>query len=197
MKDEQLIWDTFRFGDESSFRMLFEEYYTRLFNYGHKFSADDHLIQDALQDLFTRLWKNRENIRETGSVRNYLYKSFRRVLLRMLEVHHRKYEFSPLVEVTHPATEFGYDETMISRERLEAVRVNLARALEKMTPRQREIIHLRYYAELEYEEIAVVMQLSAASTYKLLYKAIDTLRQYLSRKDLYILYSLLSLKNIY
>lgn len=197
MKDDKLIWDAFRFGDESSFKMLFEQYYTPLFNYGHKFSADDHLIQDALQDLFTKLWKNRENIKETGSVRNYLYKSFRRVLLRTLEAQHRKYEFSALVEMTNPEAEFGYDQTIISRERLEAIRANLALALEKMTPRQREIIHLRYYAEMDYEEIAGIMQLSVSSTYKLLYKAIDTLRHHVSRKDLFILYSLLSLKNIY
>jgi RNA polymerase sigma factor (sigma-70 family) len=194
MKDEKLIWDTFRLGDESAFKVLFQQYYHPLFNYGHKFSADDHLIQDALQELFTKLWKNRDSIKETGSVKNYLYKSFRRVLVRMLETQHRKYEFSPLVDV---AIEFGYEQTIISRERLEGIRTNLVQALEKMTPRQREIIYLRYYEEMEYEKIAGIMQLSVSSTYKLLYKAIDTLRSHLSRKDLYLLYTLLSLKNIY
>lgn len=196
MQDDKDIWEAFRSGDESSLQRIFDKYYTPLFNYGHKFSADDHLIEDALQNLFVKLWKNRDGIKDTGSVKNYLYKSFRRVLLRMLEVQQREYSFSVLDGWTWPGQELGYDQTLISRERLEAIRNNLVAALEKMTPRQREIIHLRYYEEMEYEEIAALMQLSVSSTYKLLYKAIDTLRQYLSKSDLLILLAVVSLKKI-
>ncbi|MET3879588.1 sigma-70 family RNA polymerase sigma factor [Chitinophaga sp. OAE865] len=196
MQDDKDIWEAFRSGDESSLQRIFDKYYTPLFNYGHKFSADDHLIEDALQNLFVKLWKNRDGIKDTGSVKNYLYKSFRRVLLRMLEMQQREYSFSVLDGWTWPGQELGYDQTLISRERLETIRNNLVAALEKMTPRQREIIHLRYYEEMEYEEIAALMQLSVSSTYKLLYKAIDTLRQYLSKSDLLILLAVVSLKKI-
>ncbi|HWV65670.1 sigma-70 family RNA polymerase sigma factor [Chitinophaga sp.] len=196
MQDDKDIWETFRSGDESSLQRIFDKYYTPLFNYGHKFSADDHLIEDALQNLFVKLWKNRDGIKDTGSVKNYLYKSFRRVLLRMLEVQQREYSFSVLSGWPEPGLELPYDQTMISRERLESIRGNLVAAMEKMTPRQREIIHLRYYEEMEYEEIAALMQLSVSSTYKLLYKAIDTLRQYLSKTDLLILLAAVSLKKI-
>ncbi|SHN33562.1 RNA polymerase sigma factor [Chitinophaga sp. CF418] len=196
MREDKVIWDAFRYGDESSLKVIFDQYYTPLFNYGHKFSQDDHLIEDALQDLFVKLWKNRNNIKETESVKNYLYKSFRRVLLRKLDVQQRKYNFTVLEQGLDWSQELGYDQTLISRERLENIRKNLALALEKMSPRQREIIHLRYYEEMEYEEIAELMQLSVSSTYKLVYKAIDTLRNHLSRTDLLLLSTLLSLKKI-
>jgi RNA polymerase sigma factor (sigma-70 family) len=196
MQDAKVIWDAFRFGDESSLKAIFEQFYTPLFNYGHKFSMDDHLIEDTLQDLFVKLWKNRDNIKETDSVRNYLYKSFRRVLLRKLDVEQRKHSFSALEEGLDWSQELGYDQLLISRERLETIRKNLVAALAKMSPRQREIIHLRYYEEMEYEEIAALMQLSVSSTYKLVYKAIDTLRSHLSRTDLLLLTVLLSLRKI-
>ncbi|PSL34970.1 RNA polymerase sigma factor [Chitinophaga ginsengisoli] len=196
MREDNVIWNAFRYGDESSLKVIFDEYYTPLFNYGHKFSQDDHLIEDALQDLFIKLWKNRNNIKETESVKNYLYKAFRRVLLRKLDVQQRKYNFTVLEQGLDWSQELGYDQTLISRERLEKIRKNLATALEKMSPRQREIIHLRYYEEMEYEEIAELMQLSVSSTYKLVYKAIDTLRNHLSRTDLLLLSILLSLKKI-
>lgn len=196
MQDERDIWDAFRSGDESSLQVIFDKYYFPLFNYGHRFSADNHLIEDALQELFVKLWKNRDSIKETGSVKNYLYKSFRRVLLRLLDARQRKYTFSVFDEWPELEQELAYDHTIISHERLENIRRNLKAALEKMTPRQREIIHLRYYEEMEYDEIAALMQLSVSSTYKLLYKAIDTLRQYLSKSDLLILLAALSLKKI-
>lgn len=194
MKDDKLIWDDFRFGDEAAFKLIFETYHDPLFNYGHKFTTDDHVIQDALQNLFVKLWKNRARIRETGSVKNYLYKSFRRILLRMLDLRHRKYEFSALIEDSEWDNRVDSGQNMVSSDRLDDIRANLAHALEKMSPRQREIIHLRYYEEMEYDEIAVIMQLSVSSTYKLLYKAIDTLRNHLSRSDLFLLTILLSLK---
>jgi len=196
MREDNVIWNAFRYGDESSLKVIFDQYYTPLFNYGHKFSQDDHLIEDALQDLFVKLWKNRNNIKETESVKNYLYKSFRRVLLRKLDVQQRKYNFTVLEQGLDWSQELGYDQTLISRERLEKIRKNLALALEKMSPRQREVIHLRYYEEMEYEEIAELMQLSPSSTYKLVYKAIDTLRNHLSRTDLLLLSTLLSLKKL-
>ncbi len=65
-----------------------------------------------------------------------------------------------------------------------------------MSPRQREIIHLRYYEEMEYDEIAVIMQLSVSSTYKLVYKAIDTAQKPPIRKRLFLLTILLNLKRI-
>lgn len=196
MRDDKAIWDAFRFGDESSLKVIFEQFYTPLFNYGHKFSMDDHLIEDTLQDLFVKLWKNRDNIKETGSVKNYLYKSFRRVLLRRLDMEQRKYSFSVLEEDLDRIQELGYDQELISRERLEKIKANLSLALGKMSPRQREIIHLRYYEEMEYDEIAALMQLSISSTYKLVYKAIDTLRNHLSKTDLLLLSVLLSLRKI-
>jgi RNA polymerase sigma factor (sigma-70 family) len=192
MKDDKVIWDAFRFGDESSLKVIFEQYYTPLFNYGHKFSMDDHLIEDTLQDLFVKLWKNRDNIKETESVKNYMYKSFRRVILRKLDAEQRKHSFLVLDE----GHEWGHDEKIISRERLEKIRQNLSVALGKMTPRQREIIHLRYYEEMEYNEIAALMELSVSSTYKLLYKAIDTLKNHLSKTDILLLSALLSLRKI-
>ncbi|PUZ26126.1 sigma-70 family RNA polymerase sigma factor [Chitinophaga parva] len=196
MVDDKDIWDAFRSGNESALQVVFDKYYTPLFNYGHKFTPDDHLIEDALQDLFVKLWKNRDRVQATASVKNYLYKSFRRVLLRAMDTQQRKHSFSLLDNFLDLDQELAYDQTLISREQLEKLRGQLRLALSRMTPRQREIIHLRYFEEMEYGEIAAVMQLSVSSTYKLLYKAIDGLRTYLSKSDLLLLAALLALKKI-
>ncbi len=71
------------------------------------------------RNLFVKLWKNRSGIRETGSVKNYLYKSFRRVLLRMMDMKHRKYEFSALIEDSEWSSRLESEQTIMSRERLE------------------------------------------------------------------------------
>ena len=53
--------------------------------------------------------------------------------------------------------------------------------LNKLPARQQEIIFLRFYEGLSYEEIADVMGIQLSSTYKLLYKALENLQQSLAR----------------
>lgn len=188
MKDDLELWEEFRLGIESSFKSLFDSYYQQLFNYGHKFCVEDEVLEDSVQELFIKLWKNRERLNSTPSVKNYLFKAFRRVLFRKLAEQHRfsgiKAEFPFEIELAH-------DYTMISEERMRSLRAQLSRALEKMSPRQREIIHLKFFEDMSYEEIARVMNLSPKSTYKLLYRAIDSLKEHMSPINLLILLSLL------
>jgi len=176
MQNEKNTWDFFRHGDESSFRLIFDHFYDQLYNYGHKFTTDNFLIEEALQDLFVKLWKNKNNLGETGSVKNYLYKAFRRVLLRKLDYKPRIHLFSSVEENVPFTIELGHEDSLIHHEHVYEMRQKLEKALASLSPRQREIIHLKYYEELEYEEIAAVMQLSLSSTYKLLYRAVDALK---------------------
>ncbi len=191
MTTEQEAWDEFRYGDEGALKFIFNTYYHLLFNYGHKFTPDDHIIEDVIQDLFVKLWADRSSIGQTASVKNYIYKAFRRRLIRKLDYAPKIMAFPAAEDKIQFDIELGHDHRMISSERTKRIQQNLALALEKMTPRQREIIHLRYFEELEFEEIADIMQLSAKATYKLLYRAIDALKKHLPKFDyLVILYLL-------
>jgi len=193
MNSEQEAWDEFRWGDEAALKFIFNTYNNLLFNYGHKFTPDDHLIEDVIQDLFVKLWIDREKINATDSVKNYLYKAFRRRLIRKLDYAPKIMAYPSTEEKIPFNIELGHDHQMISSERAKKIQHSLALALEKMTPRQREIIHLRYYEEMDFEEIAEAMQLSTKATYKLLYRAIDTLKKHLPRFDYLVLLYLLEL----
>ncbi|MNR65987.1 RNA polymerase sigma factor [compost metagenome] len=61
-----------------------------------------------------------------------------------------------------------------------------------MTARQREIIHLRFFEELPYTDIAEIMGLSTKDTYKLYYRALDSLKKHFGRFGLLVLLYLLN-----
>lgn len=193
MSTEQEVWDEFRYGDEGALKFIFNTYYKLLFNYGHRFTPDDYIIEDVIQDLFVKLWANRADIKETASVKNYLYKAFRRRLIRKLDYAPKIMAFPAAEEKIQFDIELGHDHLMINSERAQRIQQNLAAALDKMTPRQREVIHLRYFEEMEFEEIADVLQLSTKATYKLLYRAIDALKKNLPRFDYLVILSLLEI----
>lgn len=181
MNDDYQLWNDFRQGDDIAFKQLFERYNRVLYNYGYKFGQNTDLAEDSVQELFVKLWYNRATIGDTISVKNYLFKSLRRILVRKLE---RNKRFSPIDSIFGEKIPFDvelpHDTNLIQKERLQHFRDQLRKSLSKMSPRQREVVHLRYFEDLSYDEIAEVMGLSVKHTYKLMYRAIDSLRLHLS-----------------
>lgn len=193
MNSDLQIWQMFQVGHEPSFKILFDRYNGLLFNYGFKFTQDEVIIEDSLQELFVKLWCNRENLAMEVAVKNYLYKAFRRVLVKKIEQGIRRNDINNSSLDHLPfKIELPHDLSIINQERAKEVKHKLNQALEQMTARQREIIHLRFFEELSYAEIGSVMGLSTKDTYKLYYRALDSLKKYFGNFSLMVLLYLLN-----
>lgn len=177
LKQEQhaKLWNAFRSGDWDAYTSLYHAYFRLLNNYGRKFTADISLIEDTIHDIFVNLWTNRENLGSPLSVRNYLYKAVRNMLFRKIRNTAR---FSDLSNADdHVPFEVSFDQQLILNEEQKNIQDTLKRVLSELPPRQREIVYLRFYDGLSYEEIADIMSINVSSTYKLLYKALENLQQ--------------------
>ena len=176
-KQEQHVrlWNAFKAGDWDAYTSLYHAYFRLLNNYGYKFTRDVNLIEDVIHDLFVNLWTNRENLGNPFSVRNYLYKSVRNMLFRKIRNQSR---FSDLTETDeHVPFEVSFDHQLMFNEEQKRIQDTLKSVLNQLPPRQREIVYLRFYDNLSYEEIADIMGINVSSTYKLLYKALENLQQ--------------------
>ncbi len=176
-KQEQhtILWNAFKKGDWEAYTSLYHVYYRLLSNYGYKFTKDIDLIEDAIHDLFITLWTNRDNLGNPISVKNYLYKSIRNILFRKIKSASR---FSNLHEDDESIPfEVSYDQQLILNEDEARVQQIIKDVLHQLPARQQEIIFLRFYDGLSYEEIADIMCIHVSSAYKLLYKALDNLQQ--------------------
>lgn len=170
-----ILWNAFKKGDWEAYTSLYHVYYRLLSNYGYKFTKDIDLIEDAIHDLFITLWTNRDNLGNPISVKNYLYKSIRNILFRKIKSASR---FSNLHEDDESIPfEVSYDHQLILNEDEARVQQIIKDVLHQLPARQQEIIFLRFYDGLSYEEIADIMCIHVSSAYKLLYKALDNLQQ--------------------
>ena len=176
-KQEQhtILWNSFKRGDWEAYTSLYHAYYRLLNNYGYKFTRDVNLIEDAIHDLFITLWTNRDNLGDPISVKNYLYKSIRNILFRKIKTESRYFNFQEDDESI--PFEVSHDHQLIMNEEEKRIQQTLKTVLHKLPARQQEIIFLRFYDGLSYEEIADIMCIHVSSAYKLLYKAIDNLQQ--------------------
>ena len=176
-KQEQhiLLWNAFKKGDWDAYTSLYHVYYRLLNNYCYKFTKDVNLIEDAIHDLFTTLWTSRENLGNPPSVKNYLYKSIRNILFRKIKAESRFFDLQENDESIPFVV--SYDHQLILNEDEKRLNQTIQDVLHKLPARQQEIIHLRFYEGLSYEEIAEIMCINVTSTYKLLYKALSNLQQ--------------------
>jgi RNA polymerase sigma factor (sigma-70 family) len=173
-ESEVVLWASLKQGEWEAYTELYNIYFLPLSNYGHKFTRDRTLIEDATHDLFVRLWSSRQQLGDPVSVKNYLFKAMRNIILRKMKVRDRMTDlegqqypvYFPIAFTQNPAPA-----DLESRE----LRARLQTYINGLPPRQQEIVYLRFYEGLSYEEIADIMSISINSTYKLLYKALHNL----------------------
>ena len=91
--------------------------------------------------------------------------------------------------------EVSYNSEAMSRIEDRETAEKVKAIIKTLPSRQQEIIFLRFYEGLSYEEIADIMGISVSSTYKLFYKAINNLQHTILSSSLLTL--LLCLKSFH
>ena len=82
--DDKFLWERIREDNELSFSILYKKYTKLLYNYGMQSCHDHDLVMDCLQELFASLWSKRKTSTNVYAVNAYLFKSFRRLLVKKL-----------------------------------------------------------------------------------------------------------------
>ncbi|MBC7923091.1 MAG: sigma-70 family RNA polymerase sigma factor, partial [Ferruginibacter sp.] len=151
--DESAVWENMRRGSEQDFTLLYRKYAPVMFRYGCKLSKDRDLIKDCLQLVFFKLWKAKENTTNPASVKNYLLKALRNEVLKN---YGSREPVETLPEEYHLSAIAPYESDLIDVQTAEDTRKKIAELMAKLPDRQREVIFLRYYGNLSYQEISVV-----------------------------------------
>ena len=156
---------------------LYEKYYTPLTNYGFKFTPDNISIEESIQDLFRKLWRNRERMALPAAVKQYFYFSFRRILLRKLEYSPSRHEEELAGEHIPFNLALTCEHPLIRQERIAALAAKANILPGTLSNRQREAVFLKYYEDLSYDQISEIMHLHIGGAYKLIYRALERLRE--------------------
>lgn len=176
-RTEQELWHAFLSSDKNAFAYLFEKYADAMYAYGRKMTPDAELVKDAIQDVFVKLYNNRQNLRETVSVKGYLFIALKRTLLNLSQAHS--------ILCLEEMDEVRFEIELISRNAFEEeascydeeMEQQLAKALETLSARQREAIYLYYIQEIPLNELPALLGMNYQSTRNLIHRAMTKLRQ--------------------
>jgi RNA polymerase sigma factor (sigma-70 family) len=170
------LWESFRKGDKEAFAALFREHYAMLFRFGSKFSTDTELLEDAIQELFIELWQAKSE-RPVLSVKAYLLKSLK---YKLLKIFRQKGKLLALTDEKDIAFEWSHENFLIAQQESAEKKQLVLNALGRLSNRQKEIIYLKYYQDLSYEEISEIMSINYQVARNLLYQAIKSLKSLLA-----------------
>jgi RNA polymerase sigma factor (sigma-70 family) len=165
------LWKRIREGDKEALFVLYDDLYFHLVRYGLSVHADSDLVKDCIGQLFLKLWDKHASLNAVDNVQSYLFTSLRRLILDCLGAENKLRNLQ-----TVEGEEASYEEILIAREHDEELKRNLGLALQALSPKQIELIRLKFFENLSYEEIASVSAQSVKTSYNTIYEAIKVLR---------------------
>lgn len=180
-------------GDTVAFHSIHAELFEGLYVYAVKLLKDEQLADDAVQELFVRIWVKRGVIGPLQKVKPYFFTALRRQILNQLRNRHlRELRLGALPK---PEIDFSPEEIVVRQEEYQSLQAKIAAVLNELPRRQREVIYLHYFEGMDYTQIAAVMGINYQSVLNLTQKALRKLRSasllsvLLSLSALYLGYS--------
>ena len=167
-------------GDENAFCELYAAYKNRLIYFAMRFLKSREYAEDVFQDAFSVVWQTRRFINPDTSFSSYLYTIVRNRILNQLrdlanQDKLREQIFSQAVDYTNETK----DEILVND-----LRQFITRALQQLTPRQREIFEMSREQQMSHREIAESLGISVNTVQESISTSLRTLRTYLKKNSI-------------
>jgi RNA polymerase sigma factor (sigma-70 family) len=173
---DSIEWQKFQSGDKDALSGIFLSYHDDLFRYGLKLSGNQDVAEDCIQDLFLKLWKNRQRLKQVEHIKSYLLRSLRNHLHDSLELSQNNTTSIENTDENIFQVEYSPEDFLINSQVSEETRNRVIEALNQLTPRQREAIYLRYFEEMDFETIAHVMEMNIQSVRNTIFRGMQVMR---------------------
>jgi RNA polymerase sigma-70 factor, ECF subfamily len=182
--DVQLMLDV-KAGDEHSFELLLQRYRTPLVNFLYRMVRVREEAEDLAQEVFLRVYRARQDYVPSAKFTTWLFRIATNLALNSVrDNRHQRMEVSLDAPVTVDA-EDGDEKVLdvaeknpnIEQHLVEEARKNMIRhAIDKLPAKQRAAVLLHKYQELDYGDIARILECSESALKSLLFRAYETLR---------------------
>ena len=159
-------------GDRESFNRVFRRYYTPLVRFCIRFVADTDQAAENFQDLFVRLWPNREKLTFNTSFESYMLRSVRNAAITFINKEHAHAETNERI-YTDESDANDPSETLQSNN----LEVSYQKVLASMPEKRREVFLASRFDGLKYAEIAEKMGMSQKTVEAHMSAAIKQLRE--------------------
>ncbi|WP_295940736.1 RNA polymerase sigma-70 factor [uncultured Alistipes sp.] len=170
-------------GDIAGYEILFHKYYPTFFAFIKGMTRETAVAEDIAQNIFMKVWVNREKLDQTKSIRNYLYVLAKHEIYNYFRTKNRTFtSLKEAITLTEskgagaPPVRNEIEEKLDLAETAEMVET----IVEKMPPQRQQIFRMSRFEHIPSREIAEQLNLSVRTVEKHLELALKELRKYLN-----------------
>ncbi|TCS90066.1 RNA polymerase sigma-70 factor (ECF subfamily) [Anseongella ginsenosidimutans] len=162
----------------SAFEQLYNKYHGVLFRTSLKFIKSEELAGEIVQEVFVKLWENRQNLNEDLSFAAYLYTMARNHIFNMLKRSARESRIREQIRM-HAATASNSTEDNLLFSEYHAV---MNTAIAQLPPQRKRIFIMCRQEGRSYEEVAGTFGISKSTVRDHMVKALKSVREHLYLK---------------
>ena len=176
-KAADIHWNNFLNNDDKydAFSAIYNIYVNDLLSYGISLGIEEQTCRDAIHDIFYKLFVEKSKLKDVRNFSAYLFRSYRNHLLNTIEKRSKILDFN--IEDLPFTTEIAILDLKVSEEETAKLKKRVEHLLNELSPRQREAIYLRYMQQMDYEEIAALLNMNSNSARRLVSRAMQSLRE--------------------
>ncbi len=183
LSDEQLA-RLVQDGDIDKFGVLMERYQAKIFRYGRKFLSDSDNIEDSVQDVFIKTFKNINSFDTTQRFSPWIYRIAHNTYINAIKKSSigPKYlfDFDTLLSYT------VVDDPVVREKEQKEMKEIIDKGLSLIEPKYREILVLFYIEELSYKEIAEILHIPIGTVGVRIMRAKDILKEAIEKSNIEI-----------
>jgi RNA polymerase sigma-70 factor, ECF subfamily len=174
-------------GDDVAFDYLVDKFRRPMNSFMYRMTRNQAVAEELAQEVFLRVYRSRQTYAASAKFTTWLYRIATNLAVNHArDTRHERPENT--VNIDEPDTETGMtvdvadrglnaEQLILRRERLAAIR----REVEALPERQRAAVLMHKYQNMDYKQIAAVLNLSESATKSLLFRAYETLRETLKK----------------
>ncbi|WP_298113698.1 RNA polymerase sigma-70 factor [uncultured Bacteroides sp.] len=177
LNDERILVQRLIEGDEDAFCELYAAYKNRLIFFAMRFLKSREYAEDIFQDAFTVIWQGRRFINPDASFSSYLYTIVRNRILNQLRDLENQAKLKE--QILEQAVDYSNDtnNSILAND----LRGLIARAMQQLTARQREIFEMSREQDMSHREIAEALGISVYTVQEHISTSLRILRTYLEK----------------
>jgi len=173
--DEKALIAMVATGNRQAFTQLYTAHLNNLYRYIFLFTKSKEETEEILQEIFIKIWENREKLPEVDSLNHYLFRFAKNKLLDKIRYLQIRQRVLSEIKRTKDIFETTTSDQCAYREYYRLVQ----QAIEKLPPKRKLIFRLNIENGLSQDEIAGQLNISKSVVQKQIYSASHFVREYL------------------
>jgi RNA polymerase sigma-70 factor, ECF subfamily len=175
IRDSEIV-RRIREGDTGQFESLFRSSYVSLVRYAKKLLRDHDTAEEVVQDLFFRLWKDREKLQIESSLNGYLFRAVHNRCLHHID--HKKVIEKYAMEAA--LNEQENNENPFDMLNYSELQSRIVRIIERLPDKCGRIFCMNRFEGLKYSEIAEKLSISVKTVEANMGRALKEFRRVLA-----------------